>query len=139
VPAVEPVAPEAPTPTNEVMPEEAPEVVLEELLAEEPMLQEIIAQVPVARGPKVACRYRVVDAANQKPLGNARLEFEPVQDDRLPSVNGQVDFEGWYCGENIPPGVYRVTVRAPGFIPHAQTQVLRANEIDECVIALQRP
>jgi hypothetical protein len=113
---------------------------LEELLAEEPMLQELIAQVPVAKtNSRLVCHFQILDGATKKPLAGARLEFEPVQDDRLPVINGQADFDGWYKGEGIPPGHYQVTVRSPGYIPQMQTCYIKAGEVDESVFHLKKP
>lgn len=119
----------------------APEAgLLEELLAEEPMLQGLMAQVPVAKNNnRLVCHFQILDGATKKPLAGARLEFEPVQDDRLPVINGQADFDGWYKGEGIPPGHYQVTVRSPGYIPQMQTCYIKAGEVDESVFHLKKP
>jgi hypothetical protein len=113
---------------------------LEDLIAEEPMLQDILARVPGGKlGNRVVCHYQVVDVGTKKPLAGARLEFEPVQDDRLPVINGQTDFDGLYKGENIAAGFYQVTVRSPGYIPQMQTHYIKAGEVDEGVFLLKKP
>ena len=58
---------------------------------------------------------------------------------RLAVVNGQADYEGMYEGEGIAPGIYQLTVRSAGYIPHTQTVVLKAGEVDEGVIHLKKP
>jgi hypothetical protein len=138
--APEPVAPEL---ESRIEAEEAvllEEPTLEELIEEEPMLQGLIPRLPSENdNPKQVCRYLIVDGDTKKALSGARIEFEPTQDDRLPVVNGQADFEGWFNGEGIPPGLYQVTVRSAGYIPQSQTHYIKAGEVDEGIFHLKKP
>lgn len=93
--------------------------------------------VPVEGSP--SCLYRVVDGATQAPLGGARLEMEPVHDDLLPVQHGMADPVGVFRLEQIPPGVYRVTVRAPGYIPVSHTQTIERGRTDQALFVLKRP
>lgn len=132
------VAPVPEVAAAEPAPEDEPRI--EDLIAEEPMLQDLLARVPGGKlGSRVVCHYQVVDVGTKKPLAGARLEFEPVQDDLLPVINGQTDFDGLYKGENIPAGFYQVTVRSPGYIPQMQTHYIKAGEVDEGVFLLKKP
>jgi hypothetical protein len=131
---------EAVAPVEAALPVADDEPRLEDLMAEEPIVQEILARVPGGKlGNRVVCHYQVVDVGTKKPLAGARLEFEPVQDDRLPVINGQTDFDGFYKGENIPAGFYQVTVRSPGYIPQMQTHYIKSGEVDEGLFLLKRP
>lgn len=133
-----PVAAPVLEPELEAEAEELPS--LEELAEEEPILQGIIPRLQAANdNPRLGCRYLIMDGDTNKPLGGARLEFEPTQDDRLPVVNGQADFEGMFEGQGIPPGLYQVTVRSPGYIPQMQTHYIKAGEVDEGVFHLKKP
>lgn len=97
------------------------------------------APVIKATATAAGCTYRVVDAGSGKPMANARIELEPVQDDMLPVYNGQPDAQGWWGQAGIPPGDYRVTVRSPGYVPQIKVRQLQAGKVDDLAILLSKP
>ena len=99
------------------------------------------AAPPGVKAGKVsaACVYRIIDVASDKPLGGARIELEPTRDDLLPNIHGQADANGWYGTEGLPPGEYRVTVRAPGYVPAFKVRQLEAGVIDDLAIFIAKP
>jgi len=111
-----------------------------------------VAEVPIqhswpGKPPKVqagkvssACTYRVIDVGTNQPLAGARIELEAVHDDdMLPNLHGQVDAYGWYGVDGLPPGDYRVTVRAPGYVPVFKVRQLEPGEIDDLAFFIAKP
>jgi hypothetical protein len=79
-----------------------------------------------------------VDLATDAPLSRARVELEPVDDDMLPTFNGETDDDGWFRQGSIPPGQYRVTVRFRGYAPVDRTRVLEGGVVDDLALFMQR-
>ncbi len=95
---------------------------------------------PVKAGKvSAACVYRIIDVGTNKPLGGARVELEPTSDDLLPNIHGQANQHGWYAAEGLPPGEYRVTVRAPGYIPAFKVRLLDLGVVDDLAIFIGKP
>jgi hypothetical protein len=80
----------------------------------------------------------VVDLGTDAPLSRARVELEPVDDDMLPTFNGETDDDGWFRQGSIPPGQYRVTVRFRGYAPVERTRVLEGGVVDDLALFMQK-
>ncbi|MEB3195870.1 MAG: carboxypeptidase regulatory-like domain-containing protein [Candidatus Sericytochromatia bacterium] len=93
---------------------------------------------PASSG-RAACMYRVVDLLTDIPVARARIEIEPLHDDLLPVINGQTDSDGWFRQSDIPPGEYRVAVRAAGYVPVYKERGLAPSSIDDLAIFLAKP
>lgn len=95
---------------------------------------------PVKAGKvSAACTYRIIDVGTNRPLAGARVELEPVDDDLLPNIHGQANLNGWYATEGLPPGEYRVTVRAPGYVPVFKVRTLDVGVVDDLAIFIAKP
>ncbi|MEB3328605.1 MAG: carboxypeptidase-like regulatory domain-containing protein [Candidatus Sericytochromatia bacterium] len=99
---------------------------------------EAAARERLPRPDRAACQYRVVDLATDAPLGRARVELEPVDDDLLPTFNGETDDDGWYRQASLPPGRYRVTVRFRGYAPVDRVRDLQGGSLDDLALFMQR-
>jgi hypothetical protein len=79
-----------------------------------------------------------VDLQTDSPIEGARIELEPVADDMLPTFNGETDRDGWYRQGAVPPGQYRVTVRARGYAPLDRVRGLEVGVTDDLALFMQK-
>jgi hypothetical protein len=86
-----------------------------------------------------ALMVRVVDLRTDAGISGARLELEPVDNDRLPSFPGQANAQGWWIVPKVPPGLYRLTARHPGKIPSSRELVIQADQLEDVGVVLASP
>ncbi|MEB3285606.1 MAG: carboxypeptidase-like regulatory domain-containing protein [Candidatus Sericytochromatia bacterium] len=86
-----------------------------------------------------SCLYRVVDVNTDAPLARAQVEIDPVRDDFLPQFNGQTDDDGWFRQTGVPPGEYRVSVRARGYVPIYKVRIVEAGITDDVALFMAKP
>ena len=99
---------------------------------------ESVKRVPSENLPG-ACLYRVVDVASDQPVVWARVELEPVREGSLPQFNGQTDDDGWFRQTGVPPGEYRVTVRARGYVPVQKVRNIEPGVTDDLALFMASP
>lgn len=106
----------------------------------EPSQDEIVPMAPVSpRGLNGSCLYRVVDIATDLPLVSAQVELEPIRETNLPQFNGKTDEDGWFRQTSVPPGEYRVTVRARGYVPTYKVRAIEPGITDDFAIFMSKP
>jgi len=86
------------------------------LLAVVPAAASLRAQEP--EGPRGAVAGLIMDALTERPIAGADVELAGTD------LRTRADASGRYRLENVPPGVYELTVRAIGYMPFVQSNVV---------------
>jgi hypothetical protein len=68
--------------------------------------------------PRGAVSGRVMDAVTERPVAGADVALEGT------ALRTTADASGVYRLQNVPPGVYRLVVRAIGYTPYVQSDVV---------------
>lgn len=139
-PAAEAVAPQAPpAERSPAPPVEAPSPPPPMKEARKPSALDAPPPAPTPPSDAAALMVRVVDLRSNAGLAGARLELEPVENERLPTLPGQADAQGWWVVPRIPPGLYRLTARHPGKVPTSRDLALAAGALEDVGLVMASP